>query len=112
MNLMSMSHGGGGNQDGQEVLKHRDSDNIDVEEDEESPSGAHEQNEVDEMVAAIPGRSTPAAECLPSTILEQMEKMFLELRFSQLVVEKPLYDKGIDFWLTLTNIYDLDITMF
>ena len=44
---MSLSHGGDGNKDGQEVPEHPDSDDHDVDEDNESPSGAKEQKEED-----------------------------------------------------------------
>ena len=111
MNLASLSHGGDCNQDRQEVPKHPDSDNCDMEGDKESPSGANKQKEKDEMVTAMPGRSTPAAECLPLTIIKQMEEMFFNLGFSQVVAEKLVYDQGIDSPWILASLSDKNITV-
>ena len=77
MNLASLSFGEDINWDWQEVPKHPDSDDHDMKEDKQSLSGANEQKEEDEMVAAIPSKSAPATECSPLTIIEKMETLFL-----------------------------------
>ena len=73
-------------------------------------SGTNKQKEKDEMVTVTPGRSKSGAECLPLTI-EQMEEMFLNLGFSQVVAEKLVYDQQIDSPQILANLSDEDITM-
>ena len=45
----------------------------------------------------------------PSSIIKEMEEMFLRLRFSQLVTQKLVDDQGIDSPRTLTDFSDLEI---
>ena len=45
----------------------------------------------------LPVNHTPATECLQLTIIEEMEEMFLRLRFSQTVAMKLVDDQGIVF---------------
>ena len=83
MNLASLSCRGGGNGEGQEVPEHSDGDECDVKKNNKSSSGASKQKEEDEMVTVTPSRSSPDAECLSPTIIEQMKTMFLKLGFTQ-----------------------------
>ena len=110
MNLASLSHGGDDNQDRQEVPEYPDGDNCDMEEDEESPSGANkEKEEEEEVVPVMLGRCVPATESLPS-IIKEMEKIFLDLGFNQVVAQKLVDDQEIDSSKTLTSLSDEDIT--
>ena len=94
MNVMNLSWGGEGNQDGQGVPKHPDGDNCAIEKDEESPSGANKQKEEDVDDTLLPMRCTPTTESPPLTILKEMEKMFLRLVFSQTVATNLGMTKG------------------
>ena len=103
VNLASSSHGGNSNQDGQEVPEHSNGDNHDGEEDKKSSNGANQQKEEGHE------RCTLATESLPSTIIIEMEEMFLRLGFSQTVAMKLLDDQGIDSPQTLASLSDKDI---
>ena len=82
MNLVSLSHGGDGNQDRQEVPKCPDDDDYDWEEDEESSSEANKQKEEDEDDTVRSERCASASESSPPTIVKEMEEIFLRQGFS------------------------------
>ena len=56
------------------------------------------------------GNCMPAIECLPPTIKDEMQVMYLRLDYSQTVVEKHVVDQGIDFPCTLASLSDKDIS--
>ena len=68
-------------QDRQEIPKYQDGDDHNDKEDKETPGGANEEKEEDEVETVMLNRSAPATESLPPTIIEEMEEMFLKLGF-------------------------------
>ena len=82
-----------------------------MDENDKSPREANKQKEKDKMITAMPGKSTPASEDSPLTIIEQIKEMFLNLVFSQVVAEKLAYNQGIDSPRILPSLPDEDITM-
>ena len=109
MNLASLSWGGDGQQDRQDIPEHPDMDDHDAEEDQKSSSGAKEQKKEDVAETAPLVRGAPAAESLPPTIVKEMEEMFIRLGFSQTVAMKLVDDQWIDSPLTLASLSDEDI---
>ena len=91
MNLTSLSYWCDGNQDRQDVPECPDSDDCDVEEVKESPSGTNNEKE-EEVINVMLGRCAPAAECPPLTIVEEIEEMFVRVGFSQMVAQKLVDD--------------------
>ena len=67
------------------------------------------QEEEEEAVMVPLVAHAPAAPSLPPTIVEEIEKMFLRLEFSQAVVLKLVDSQGIDSPQTLASLSDKDI---
>ena len=80
-----------------------------MKEDKESPSGADEQNEEDEVDTVSLDRCTLTTKSLLLTIIKEMEEMFLRLGFSQTVVMKLVDNQGMDSPHTLASLSDKDI---
>ena len=107
VNLASLLHGGNSKQDGQEVLKHPDSDDHGMEEEKKSASGANEQKEEDEVETVLLARCVLAMKSLPPTLSKK--QIFLRLGFSQTVTQKLMDDQWIDYPWTLASLSDEDI---
>ena len=63
------------------------------------------------MVAVMSGKSAPATECSPLTIIKQMEMIFLKLGFSQVVSDMLVYDQEIYSPLILASLSNEEIIM-
>ena len=87
-NLRSLSHGGNGNQDGQNVLKHPFGDDHDAKDDKKYLSETNKEGEEVDAVTAVHGQHTSAAASLTPTIITEMEEIFLRLGFTQTVAQK------------------------
>ena len=85
---------GVGNQDRQEEPEHPDGNDHDMEEDKESPSGTDKQKE-EEVETVMLARCMPAAECPPSAIIKEMERMIIRLGFSQTLAQKLVENERI-----------------
>ena len=87
----------------------KDRKNMDMEEDKESLSGANKDKEKEDVVTVMLGRNVPATESPLLTTVEDMNEMFLRLRFSQTVAMKLVDDQGIVSPWTIASISDEDI---
>ena len=61
------------------------------------------------MLTVMFSRCTPATECLLPTIIKQIEEMFLNIGFSQVVAEKLVNDQRTDSPWILASLSDEDI---
>ena len=85
-------------------------DDCEDNEDKKSSSEADDQGEEVEAVVVPLVAHAMASPSLPSTIVKDMEEMFLRLEFSQAVALKLVDDQGIDSPWTLASISNEDIT--
>ena len=109
MNLVSSSHEGDGKQAGQEVPERPSDDDHKDKGVKKTSSEANNQGVEEEAVKAPVAAHALAQPHLPPIDMEEMEKMFLTLRFSQTVVLKLVEDKVTHSPQTLANLSDEDI---
>ena len=101
----NLSHGGDGNQDGQDVHGHLEDDNHSYNEVKEPPSDSNKEKNDDLIHTIMIGNHMPAIEYLPLTINDEIKIMFLTLGYSQAMGQKPVEDQGIDSSWTLTSLF-------
>ena len=73
--------------------------------------GANKENEEDKAASVVLGSCIPAAELLPLTINDDMQRMFLRLKSSSTVAQKLVEDQMTDSPRTLASRLDKDITV-
>ena len=75
------------NQDRQQVHNYREVGGHEDEGDKETPSGAEEENEGDEVDTTMLGDYGPAIESPTLTIKDEIQAMYIRLLLGQMVVE-------------------------
>ena len=94
-NPRSLLHGSDNNQEVEEILKHQEGDDHDYK-DNETSKGADRQKGYDGHVKIVMRQHRSNDRTPTLTIKEEMQKMLIQLVFSQTVAEELVENQGID----------------